>query len=297
MREELLAEKEAKESEEVAAAGGVAVSEGAAVTGGDGGDRQGGKTGKTGKTDKTEERKAQARKAWAEQAATFDELSDAYLSARWRDRAEAAGSLGGKLELRDLRSVVAEDHRAAPDEESQKIATDLRKRLTERVEKGHASWLAELGSAITSGRVVPALRLSSRSPKVGVPLPELLSEKLCELASSALDADEPEDSWSAVLEAASTSPVRLVLRPASLPEAPSEKLIDSVRKLGDRLPLLAAEFAEFLAEQEAEQVQRPVAQEADGEQVQEQAEQEVEEAAEQEADQQVEEEAEQEAEG
>ena len=291
MREELLAEKESKESEEVAAAGGVAVSEGAAEAGGDGGDRQGGKsgksdktgkTGKTDKTDKTEERKAQARKAWAEQAATFDELSDAYLSARWRDRAEAAGSLGSKLELRDLRSVVAEDHRAAPDEESQKIATDLRKRLTERVEKGHASWLAELGSAITSGRVVPALRLSSRSPKVGVPLPELLSEKLCELASSALDADESEDSWSAVLEAASTSPVRLVLRPASLPEAPSEKLIDSVRKLGDRLPLVAAEFAEFLAEQEAaDQVQRPVVQKADGERVQEQegqAEQEAEQA-------------------
>ncbi len=243
--------------------GGAASEGGAAADGGAvaaaGGDRRG---------DKTDAQNSQARKAWAEQAATFDALSDAYLSARWRDRAEAAGSLGGKLELRDLRSVVAEDHRAASDEGSQKIAADLRKRLTERVEKGHASWLAELGSAITSRRVVPALRLSSRSPKVGVPLPELLGEKLCELASSALDADEPEDSWSAVLKAASTSPVRLVLRPAGLPAAPSAKLLASVKRFGDRLPLVAAEFAEILAEQEAEQGKRPVAQEVDGERVQ-----------------------------
>ena len=269
MREELFAEKE-KESDGAAAEGAAAA----------GGGAQGGK-----KTD-------QARKVRAEQAATFDELSNAYLSARWRDRAEAAGSLGGKLELRDLRSVVAEDHRAAPDEESQKIATELRKRLTVRVEKGHAAWLAELESAVASRRVAPALRLSSRSPKVGVPLPESLSGKLCELASSALDADESEDSWSAVLEAASTSPIRLVLRPLSLPAAPSETLLASVRKFGDRLPLVAAEFAEILAERdEAEQEQDSERDEAeqdaeaqvDGER--EQAEQEREQEAEQEREQ------------
>lgn len=184
------------------------------------------------------------KRALAEQAAAFDELSDAYLSARWQDRAEAASSLGGKLELRDLRSVVADDFRAAPEEQSQKLAAELRKKLTERLEREHAAWLADLGSAITSRRAVAALRLSVRSPKVGVPLPELLSEKLCEVASSALNADESEDIWGAVLETAASSPIRLVLRPGSLPAEPSKKLFAAVRKFGDRLPLIAAEFAE-----------------------------------------------------
>ena len=191
------------------------------------------------------------KRALAEQAAAFDELSDAYLSARWRDRAEAASSLGSKLELRDLRSVVADDFRAAPEEKSQKLAAELRKRLTERLEREHAAWLADLGSAITSRRAVAALRLSARSPKVGVPLPELLSEKLCELASSVLDADESEDTWEAVLETAASSPIRLVLRPESLPAEPSKKLSEAVRKFGDRLPLIAAEFAEVEEVEEA----------------------------------------------
>ncbi len=207
---------------------------------------KGGKTqapgGKT-QAPKTQASDPQGKEVLEERLVLLDLLTGPMLAAEWRDRAEAADSMGNALDLRDLRSVVAGDHRAA-DEEAQALASRLRKKLTERVERSHGVWLAEMGSAIKSGRVASALRISCRGPKAGTPLPARLGEKLAEAASDALNAEEPENRWKLLLEAAATSPIRLVLRPRSLPANPSSDLLGDVKRWGERLPQVAAAFAE-----------------------------------------------------
>ena len=91
-------------------------------------------------------------------------------AAEWRDRAEAALADVDEIDLRDLRSVVGADD-AARDEESRALAAQLREALTARVEKEHAEWLAEIGTALDEARVVRALRLSTRPPKAGARFP------------------------------------------------------------------------------------------------------------------------------
>src|ERR687894_786189 len=92
-------------------------------------------------------------------------------AALWRDRAEAAAAVVDELDLRDLRSVVNASGDAGRDDEARALAAQLREALGDRVEKEHAAWLAELAETVQAGRVVRALRLSSRPPKAGAPMP------------------------------------------------------------------------------------------------------------------------------
>ena len=97
-------------------------------------------------------------------------------SAEWRDRADSAVKLLEELDLRDLRSVVVAADQGARDDESREIATQLREGLTRRVDEEHTTWLAELATTLADGRIVRALRLSSRPPKAGAPIPAELFE-------------------------------------------------------------------------------------------------------------------------
>ena len=94
-----------------------------------------------------------------------EDLRPGALAAVWRDRAEAAVALVDELDLRDLRSVVNAAGDAGRDEEARALAAQLREALTNRVEKEHAAWLADLTETVAAGRVVRALRLSSRPPR------------------------------------------------------------------------------------------------------------------------------------
>lgn len=163
-------------------------------------------------------------------------------TAEWRDRADAALASATEIDLRDLRSVVVASDVAARDEETRDIATRLREALTRRVEQEHQAWLDELASTLTEGRVVRALRLSSRPPKAGSPLPPDLSARLAAGAAANLTAETGPDRFATVLDAVALSPVRTQVVPEGIPAKPSDELLVAVRKLAPRLPQVAALF-------------------------------------------------------
>ena len=189
---------------------------------------------------------AQSENAAEEQIALVEELFSALRVADWRDRAEAARGVCDDVDLRDLRSVVAGAAQGAVDPEMHALAEELTRKLAARVDREHSAWIADMGALLGKGRVVTALRVSHRPPKAGTPLPESLATSLREAATGELHADSDDDHWVRMLEAAAQSPVRLVLTPRSLPAEPSERLLRAVRRFGDRLPALLAEFAPHL---------------------------------------------------
>jgi hypothetical protein len=163
-------------------------------------------------------------------------------AAEWRDKAEAALADLTELDLRDLRSVVVAADNGAKDEESRELASQLREGLTARLDSEQAAWLSELQETLAEGRVVRALRLSSRPPKAGAPLPAELATKLADAASAALTSDTLADRWATVLDALSFSPVRLNVAPASKPDAPSDELVAVITRMADRVPKVAEAF-------------------------------------------------------
>jgi len=162
--------------------------------------------------------------------------------AEWRDRADAALSDITELDLRDLRSVVVVGGDVARDDESRALADKLKAALDERMESDHAQWLSDLRSAVGDGRVVRALRLSSRPVKAGAPLPTELAGELSRQAAAALAPDVEQDRWAVVLDALAFSPVRGAVAPAGVPAEPKESLLDEVRRLSDRIPAIAGLF-------------------------------------------------------
>ena len=163
-------------------------------------------------------------------------------AAEWLDRAEAAMADLEELDLRDLRSVIVAAEGAARDDESRALATSLREGLARRVDQEQSSWLREIASTLGEGRVVRALRLSSRPPKAGEPLPADLAGRLIEATNAALAADTVSDRWATVLDALSFSPVHLRVEPVSIPAEPDETLLTAVRAAAARVPQIAARF-------------------------------------------------------
>ncbi len=163
-------------------------------------------------------------------------------SAEWRDRADAALAGIDEIDLRDLRSVVVAAEAGAADEEAKALAEELRSKLTERVDREHAEWLAEVAATLADGRMVRALRLSSRPPKAGVPLPQDMVTRLTDAASAALTSDTPTKRWTTVLGAVAFSPVRRTVQPQGIPEKPDKELLAEVTKLSERVPHIAALF-------------------------------------------------------
>lgn len=163
-------------------------------------------------------------------------------AAEWRDKAEAAVADLDELDLRDLRSVVVGADTGARDDESRALAAQVREGLARRVDQEQAAWLAEIAETLDEGRVVRALRLSSRPPKAGAPLPADLAARLAEAASNALTADTLPDRWDTVLDALSFSPVRLTVAPASKPDEPGAELVAAVTKVAGRVPKVAEAF-------------------------------------------------------
>jgi hypothetical protein len=175
--------------------------------------------------------------------AMAEELLPKVRAAEWRDRADAALADVEEIDLRDLRSVVTGADGAGRDDESRQLAASLRQALAARVDKEHAAWLAEIKSTLHEGRVVRALRISSRPPKAGSPLPKDLAAQLIDATNASLTSDASADRWSAVLDALAFAPVRRKVVPASLPTSLSDDLRQVIARLADRLPELAHIFA------------------------------------------------------
>ena len=163
-------------------------------------------------------------------------------AAEWRDRAEAAEAGLAEVDLRDLRSVVVAAESGARGDEARSLAERLRSGLAERVEREHEAWLAEVVRVLGEGRVVRALRLSSRPPKAGAPMPRDLLDSLAEAAAAGMPADTGQARWGTMLDAVASSPVHERVVPAGLPAEPNKDLLALVRRFSLRVPAIAAAF-------------------------------------------------------
>ncbi len=157
-------------------------------------------------------------------------------TAEWHDRADAALAAIDTVDLRDLRSVVVAADDNAKDETTRALATELRAKLAERVERSQREWLAELDSALNEKRVVRAIKLSSRPPKAGAPLPADLATRIVDAATAALTPESGQGRWVAVIDALAFSPVRHRVVPVALPAEPSEELLALVTRVADASP-------------------------------------------------------------
>ena len=164
-------------------------------------------------------------------------------TADWRDRAEAALNESGDLDLRDLRSVVVASDVAARDDETRALAADLRKPSS----RSGSRPSTPPGSRTSASPSPPAgscgrCACRRRPPKAGTMLPVELRAQLLTAAGEALTADVGADRWAAVLDATAYAPVRTEVKPASVPETPSDDLLAAIRKYASRVPAVAAAF-------------------------------------------------------
>ena len=163
-------------------------------------------------------------------------------AAEWRDKADAALAGIDEIDLRDLRTVVVAADAAGRDDETREVAQKLRDGLGARVDGEHAKWLAELTELVGDGRTVRALRLSSRPPKAGAPLPAELTERLAASATAGLTAEITQDRWATLVDAVAFSPVRLVVNPLGVPATVGDELKATIERIGSRVPQIAVMF-------------------------------------------------------
>lgn len=169
-----------------------------------------------------------------------EQLLPALRAAEWRDRAEAAASSLEELSLRDLRTVVAGADAAGRDDESRALATGLREGLERRSAAERQAWVEEMTTCLAEGRVVRALRVSSRPPEQGVRFPPELSARLAQAAGDAMSPETVADRWLALLEAVLTSPIRRTIQPKGLPAGADDEVVRTVRQAVSRVPGLGS---------------------------------------------------------
>ncbi|MEC7916424.1 MAG: hypothetical protein VX963_09135 [Actinomycetota bacterium] len=162
--------------------------------------------------------------------------------AEWRDRADAALKSMDEVDIRDLRTVLVAAEDFARDDESRALTEKIRAGLNQRVEKDQGEWQEEIRVALKEERVVRALRLSSRPPKAGSPLPPDIAETLTTQANEALGGDVSQQRLGIVLEAIAFSPIRPYVALAHIPPDPGKELVDIVTKVSDRIPDIARKF-------------------------------------------------------
>jgi len=174
--------------------------------------------------------------------ALAEQLLPVLKAAEWHDRADAALAGISRIDLRDIRSVIAAADRAARDDETRALAESLRAGLIQRLEVDHRKWLDELAATIGEGRTVRALRISSRPVKPGSPLPPDMAERLAGMAAADLNPTASQQRWATVVDSVAVSPVRTQVTPAGIPERPTDDLLAAIRKLAERVPQIAALF-------------------------------------------------------
>ncbi len=178
----------------------------------------------------------------AQLVALAEQLLPQLRAAEWRDRAEAAVRDLDELDLRDLRSVVVAADGTARGDEALALLEQLRSGLARRVEEEQQVWIDDMTANLDAGRFVRALRLSSRPPKAGTPLPPELATRLIAAVSEGLTPTVNQDLWAAALDALAFSPVRTKVVPAGRPETPSDALLDAARRVASRIPVVVELF-------------------------------------------------------
>jgi hypothetical protein len=165
--------------------------------------------------------------------------------AEWLDKAEAAKSDLALLDLRDLRAVVvgADDPMVVRDETTRELATELKAALKQRQESEMTQWLEDIRAALAATRVLRAIKLSGEPPKAGVLFPADLGQQLTKAAADSLSNEASSDRWIAILEALAFSPIRTTVKPLGAPQATTDALRQTVKRLAPLIPQIAALFA------------------------------------------------------
>ena len=165
--------------------------------------------------------------------------------AEWLDKAEAAKSELALLDLRDLRAVVvgADDPMVVRDETTRELATELKLALKQRQETEMAQWLEDIKVALSATRILRAIKLSGEPPKAGVLFPVELGQQIAKAAADSLSNEASSDRWIAVLEALAFSPIRTAVKPLGAPQATTDALRQTVKRLAPLVPQIAALFA------------------------------------------------------
>jgi hypothetical protein len=174
--------------------------------------------------------------------AIAEELLSRTRLADWLDRAEAARSDAEEIALRDLRAVVTAADDVAREDAARELAAELRAVLERRATAEQEEWLADVTGSLDGGRVVRALRLSSRPPQPNESLPPELSARLVDAAGAAMTAEIASDRWATLLDAVAYSPVRRSVVPAGAPNEPSDELVALATKHAARVPAAAKLF-------------------------------------------------------
>ena len=165
--------------------------------------------------------------------------------AEWLDKAEAAKSEITLLDLRDLRAVVvgADDPMVVRDETTRELATELKLALKQRQETEMSQWLDDIKAALSATRVLRAIKLSGEPPKAGVLFPVELGQQLAKATADSLSNEASSDRWIAILEALAFSPIRAAVKPLGAPQATTDALRQTVKRLAPLVPQIAALFA------------------------------------------------------
>ena len=166
-----------------------------------------------------------------------EQLLPGVREAVWLDRAEATVARIDTVSLRDLRTAVVGG--APRDESGRALLQRLREALDERVTKLRSTWEADVVRALDEGRILQALRLSSRPPEPTARFPAALVTRLAESAGSAMTAATPPERWLAILEAAVSSPIRRSIKPEGMPEDPAGAVRRAAQAEAGRIPALA----------------------------------------------------------
>ena len=163
-------------------------------------------------------------------------------TAEWLDRADAALKGIETVDLRDIRSVIVAADNVQKNDEVRSLSEELKKGFNQRVETEQNKWLKELDSTLKEGRVVRALRLSSRPPKAGFPLPEDLLSDLTHATNDALNSDISASRWGTIIEAAAFSPIHQRLDPSGIPNNPDADLLKILKKISSKVPAVSEKF-------------------------------------------------------
>ena len=95
------------------------------------------------------------------------DLNHKVRAAEWKDRADGAMKDIEELDLRDLRALIAGANDVALDEATREPAAALKEALDRRVDAEHNAWLADIVTSAAEGRIVRALKQTSRPVKAG----------------------------------------------------------------------------------------------------------------------------------
>lgn len=163
-------------------------------------------------------------------------------AAEWRDRADAALEGIDEIDLRDLRSVIVAADSAGRDPEAMAIRDQIQEGLNRRVEVEHEQWIKDMSDELDSGRFIRVLRLTSRPPKAGTPIPVDVSSRLIAVLTERMTPELSQDLWSQTLDALAFSPIRSSITLTARPAEPNADLMETVKRVGSRLPEIAVLF-------------------------------------------------------